>query len=650
MSSEEKYPPILDGSSRWFDHRLFNQNFNQAATEAYVPKTVEEHRMRRDMAIRQVKLSAGLEPEIRFSKKSPRVMNRHVYEGVAIYDVDIETLPGLRLTGNLFMPEKADKPLPGILCPHGHWTNGRVHNDQRGGVSMRSFEFARLGFAVFSYDMIGHNDNNDLPHYFPTELKRSCDLNGVSTFGLQTANSLRAVDFLASLPEVNADLLGCTGASGGASQTWFIALLDRRIRAIAPVCMLSGHYQGGCPCEEGPLLRTRGLTSFDIVASLAPMPIILPSVTGDWTNLNPAYEIPRLKQVYALYGADKNVSSFYYDDLHNYNKRTREHVYAWFKRQLMDAEETQDRLPEEDIPAPAPEILWHNGKKPEPASEEKTAEAIRLITPVYTEPALDMPDGFQSWKFRNTDILRRMIGSDRPTENVVEREARRFQDMPFGQYDPHVVSRRGVGDIVAQVRFLPGKPTSDKRGFLIVTPESFHEFLGDGRFSGIVNELMKRGIPGMGIELLGSGETEKMLSISTRDNGEKTQYAFEHSLFSMRVQDIVTSVVLMRERGIPNVTLLAPAGTAPAALAAAALLGGMPLVADLAFAGESLWMEPLNYQPLIGKIGGLAGLALLNAEKSVTFCNVPDPLRKLLADHPCRLADGTWNEHVLSVF
>jgi len=141
-----------------------------------------------------------------------------------------------------------------------------------------------------------------------------------------------------------------------------------------------------------------------------------------------------------------------------------------------------------------------------------------------------------------------------------------------------------------------------------------------------------------------------MLQRSTRDSGSWLKYAFEHSLFSMRVQDIVTSVVLMRERGIPEVTLLAPTGTAPAALAASALLGGVPMIADLANADDSLWLDELNYQPLIGKIGGLAGLALLNAERASTFCNASAALRKLLAGYPCRVETGSWNELVLSAF
>ena len=185
---------------------------------------------------------------------------------------------------------------------------------------MRCFQFARLGFAVFSYDMIGYNDNNDFNHFWSNQLRRKCDLFGVSTFGLQTLNSLKALDFLCKRPEVDSERIGCTGASGGASQTWFLAAIDRRVKVVAPVCMLSSHFQGGCACEEGPLLRVTGLTSFDVVAAIAPRPLMLPAVTGDWTNLNPRYEIPKMKDVYKLYSAENLVEHFYYDDCHNYNK------------------------------------------------------------------------------------------------------------------------------------------------------------------------------------------------------------------------------------------------------------------------------------------------------------------------------------------
>ena len=285
----EELNSLIYNVQQYLDRRLVTVNHFEFPRAEYVPATLSEHRARRSEVIRRLKLAAGLEPMVEFSKKEPQVTHRRIYEGVAIYDVEIETLPGLRLTGNLFMPEKFEGKIPAILCPHGHWESGRVAHTYSGGVSMRCFEFARMGCLVFAYDMVGYNENNDIVHYLSYEDRRTSDLYGVSTFGMQTANSMRAVDFIYSLPETDRNRIICTGASGGASQTWFIAALDKRIKAVVPVCMLSSHFQGGCCCEEGPLLRINGLTSFDIVASLAPMPILLPCVTGDWTSCNYVY-------------------------------------------------------------------------------------------------------------------------------------------------------------------------------------------------------------------------------------------------------------------------------------------------------------------------------------------------------------------------
>jgi hypothetical protein len=46
-----------------------------------------------------------------------------------------------------------------------------------------------------------------------------------------------------------------TGASGGGSQTLFLSLLDDRIKAAAPINMISLRMQGGCPCENAAGLR-----------------------------------------------------------------------------------------------------------------------------------------------------------------------------------------------------------------------------------------------------------------------------------------------------------------------------------------------------------------------------------------------------------
>ena len=53
------------------------------------------------------------------------------------------------------------------------------------------------------------------------------ELRCVSALGIFTLNSLRIVDWLVSLPEIDTDRIGVTGASGGGTQTFMVRLYGR---------------------------------------------------------------------------------------------------------------------------------------------------------------------------------------------------------------------------------------------------------------------------------------------------------------------------------------------------------------------------------------------------------------------------------------
>ena len=89
-----------------------------------------------------------------------------------------------------------------MLSPHGHWTYGRLENTPLMSGPGRAISLARQGFVVFTYDMIGYDDSRQLTHTFGG---RRESLWGLSLAGLQLWNSIRALDFLESLPYVRRD-------------------------------------------------------------------------------------------------------------------------------------------------------------------------------------------------------------------------------------------------------------------------------------------------------------------------------------------------------------------------------------------------------------------------------------------------------------
>ena len=630
MDSKE-IPLLLSEDMINIDRRFFSDKHVDFATAAYGAGSIEEHNEIRQWAKKRILLSAGLNPMPEIPASEPFISAGKEYHDVIIKEVRIDVLPGLKLTGSLFLPKKISAPLPGILCPHGHWSRGRVHHEKDGGVVMRCFQLARLGFAVFSYDMIGYNDNNDFPHFWTGDLKHRGDFYGISTFGMQTLNSMRAVDFICSLPEVDPERIGCTGASGGASQTWFISILDDRIKVAAPVCMLSSHYQGGCACEEGPLLRVTGLTSFDIVASLAPRPLFLPSVTGDWTNHNPDYEVPRLKEVYALYGAENAVKNVHFENCHNYDQRTREYVYAWLVKELQGIDRGET-IPEENIAPPPPEFLWHGGKEPAGATEESINTAFDQLKNFYVPGTLPEKENLAVWQTEYSELLSEMMEtSDFPAENVAEQVCESWS-FPGGTARGGILRRRAVGDRVISVRVTPENPVEGKEVILRALEKDYRESFDD-----LTAEILKNGNHLRLIELLGSGSTAHLIKYAIR-NPETTAAAMDDPYFSMRVQDIITTAVFLCEQGAEKIRIIAEKSAVPAALAAA-VITGLPVSVNLENVDDSLWEDQLCYQPLMGHFGGIKSLILLNIRAGNTFCN-PGQWKELLEKYGAEITDS----------
>jgi hypothetical protein len=225
---------------------------------------------RREELRREFLKGAGLWP---LPKQGPYRVLRHslrTYAGYTVENVALETLPGFYCTGNLYRPLRtspnavpagAGSGGPAVLCPHGHFQPlGRFRAEQQ----IRCAHLARCGVTVFSYGMVGWQDSTQTTHDDPLVL------------ALQTWNSLKALDFLCSLEGVDPERIGMTGASGGGTQTLYLALLDERIKASAPVVIIYpwSAPEGCCRCEGGlpptPIASNSPRRSLRVPSSLFP--------------------------------------------------------------------------------------------------------------------------------------------------------------------------------------------------------------------------------------------------------------------------------------------------------------------------------------------------------------------------------------------
>ncbi len=252
----------------------------------------------------------------------PRITATHVFDGYSVDNIAIQTLPGFWLTGNLYRPNVPSQTMPGILSPHGHWPNGRMHEQKQSLCAA----LARAGAIVFAYDMVGFGESKSFDHKHPLVLQ------------LQTYNSIRALDYLCSREDVDQTRLACTGASGGGTQTFVLAAIDDRLDVSAPICMVSSYFYGGCVCESGMPIHVgpdHETNNVEIAATFAPKPLLLVSNGGDWTKHTPDVEYPFIKRIYELCDAPDTVENAHFpDEEHDYGPSKQKAAILFLSKHL----------------------------------------------------------------------------------------------------------------------------------------------------------------------------------------------------------------------------------------------------------------------------------------------------------------------------
>ncbi|MDP6380403.1 MAG: acetylxylan esterase, partial [Phycisphaerae bacterium] len=221
------------------DYQSEEDGRKQLAKFAQTYADVDGWKARAERIRKGILRGTGLLPPPAKCPPNPIIHSRREQKGYTVENVAFESLPGFFVTGNLYRPTAAGKgPFAAVLCPHGHFgqpaPGGRFRPDHQ----KRCATLARMGAVVFSYDMVGWGDSTQYPH------------DGAKVLTLQLWNSIRAVDFILSIKDVDPKRIGVTGASGGGTQTFLLAAVDERVAVSVPAVMVAAHFFGGCKCES----------------------------------------------------------------------------------------------------------------------------------------------------------------------------------------------------------------------------------------------------------------------------------------------------------------------------------------------------------------------------------------------------------------
>ena len=263
---------------------------------------------------------AGLDPLPLRTLMYPVIHSRKVKNGYTIENVALEISPGYWLAGNLYRPLGRTGKVPAIVHPIGHFKKDDWMTRTQPEMQARAGHLAQMGAVVFAYDMVGWGETRQVPH----SSKRA--------LALQLWNTIRVIDFLESLPEVDAGRIGITGASAGATQAILAAAVDPRITASAPVVKITAITAGGCSCETGMPVRSRtGTNNAEIAALIAPRPLLIVTDGEDSTRYFPELERPYVEGIYRLYGAEALFRNVHLaDEGHDFGISKRKAVYDFF--------------------------------------------------------------------------------------------------------------------------------------------------------------------------------------------------------------------------------------------------------------------------------------------------------------------------------
>jgi dienelactone hydrolase len=509
-----------------------------------------------------------------------------------------ESQPKHYVSGVLFLPDskKHKAPYPGVLVPCGHSRNGKASEAYQ---TMGAL-LALNGMAAMVFDPIDQGERSQLLSQFPDlQGTRAHTMVGVGSIllGRNTAwfelwDSMRGIDYLQSRPEIDSKRIGCTGNSGGGTQTSHLMSLDKRIVAAAPSCYITSFERllstiGPQDAEQNIYGQIAfGMDHADYIMMRAPKPTLICAATNDFFDIQGVWDSFRYaKRLYTRMGFAERIELLENDASHNYNKIQRQGVVRWMARWLLNKDEP--------ITEPEIKLLSEEEIRCSPSGQVMALEGARSTYDLNRDYEKKLARQRQRlWKQTSQSKLLNQI---RTITGI-----RRLKELPEPKVEVlGVIERNGYfikkmilqsedGIYLPALMFSPRQRQS-KDVVLYIHEKGKNEDAGPG---GPIEKLVKSGRSILAVDLRGTGETGKTsggtLSKATGFDWKNgfTAYLLGRSYVAMRGEDILICARFLKQQNDGSVDLVATGQACVPALHAATLepdlFGSVKIIRGLA--------------------------------------------------------------------
>lgn len=579
-------PETIDGvsASKIMGHYLRQQarrefeNWKREYEQRKTAEQVAEYQKR--LREKFIEVLGGLPNRTPLNPQVTGVVKR---DGYNVEKVIFESWPKHYVTAALFLPHSKEykPPYPGVLVPCGHSKIAKAHDSyQKMGALL-----ALNGMAALVFDPIDQGERGQLMEDWPklwgtkahTMVAVGSILLGRNTATYEIWDGMRGIDYLRSRPEVDSKRIGCTGNSGGGTQTSYLMALDDRIIAASPSCYITNFDRllntlGGQDAEQNIYAQLEfGMDHADYLMMRAPTPILICAATRDFFDIGGTWTSFRYaKRLYTRLGFAERIDLLENDAGHNYNRQAREGVVRWMSRWLLG----KDKL----ITEPDIKPLTEKEMQCTPDGQVMLLKGARSVYDLNREYERELAKRRKEmWaKTERTEMLnqvrkiagiRRLLALSLPKVEeigIIEREGYRIKK---------VIIKPEEGIYLPALMFVPSGKT--KKGAVIYLHEKGKAT--DAAAGGPIEKLVKTGKLVMAVDVRGVGETHGvgqryfMPYFGTDGQDFYIAYVLGRSYVGMRAEDVLICTRFLRQQRTGPASLIAVGHVCIPALHAAAL-------------------------------------------------------------------------------